>query len=362
MKLKSYVMGLIVLMGLSLGGITVYNQMKPAKPVGDASMSRMDMGKGADSMSEIEMSSNASKGPTKMDPESMDSMGSMNSMDMGQEGSKLAGYSMVQLDARKQQLIGVKTETAGKRTLKRLIRAYGVISHDTDLYSSQQEYISAYQYYRSLTDGDDSRRTALVILDAARKKLIIAGYSDAQIKALAGRGKPDDSLIEGGNSTRTWVYAQIYPNDLPYIQRGQRVRLSSPQLPGKNFYGVVDSLDTVVDPGNQSVRTRILAENSDGRLSHQGFVNAKIEVPIGTVLALPEEAVIDSGGRQIAFVDTGNGYFEPRELAVGRRAEGFYEVISGVKAGEKVVSAANFFIDSESQLKSATDNMGGMKM
>ena len=169
-------------------------------------------------------------------------------------------------------------------------------------------------------------------------------------------------MIEGRNSTRTWVYAQIYPNDLPYIQRGQRVRLSSPQLPGKIFYGVIDSLDTVVDPGNQSVRTRILAENSDGRLSHQGFVNAEIEVPIGTVLALPEEAVIDSGGRQIAFVNTGEGYFEPRELVVGRRAEGFYEVISGVKAGEKVVSAANFFIDSESQLKSATDNMGGMKM
>jgi multidrug efflux pump subunit AcrA (membrane-fusion protein) len=84
-----------------------------------------------------------------------------------------------------------------------------------------------------------------------------------------------------------------------------------------------------------------------------------IKVYVGKKLAIRDEAVLDSGKRQIAFVDKGQGYFEPRELQVGAKVENYYEVLSGVKEGERVVTSANFLIDSESKLKEAAGAMGG---
>jgi Cu(I)/Ag(I) efflux system membrane fusion protein len=83
------------------------------------------------------------------------------------------------------------------------------------------------------------------------------------------------------------------------------------------------------------------------------FVNAAIKADLGTVLALPESALLDSGARKLVFVDLGEGRIEPREVRVGREADGYYELLSGVREGEKVVTTANFLIDSESRLKSA---------
>ncbi len=285
-------------------------------------------------------------------------MGSMPGMDMGEstpEAANVPGYKEIQLDPRKQQLIGVKTAIVNQQTLTRSIRAYGTTSHDTDLYAAQEEFLSAYRYYRSLA-GNDGQTTAKLLLDSARKKLQIMGYGETQLNRLIARGQSDDSLIDGANTSRSWIYAQINQKDLPYVKAGQRARITGSEFAGQTVYGTVDSLDTVIDPETRSIRARILTDATK-TIAHQSYVNIDIEVPIGTVVALPEEAVIDSGGRQIAFVSIGDGYFQPRELVLGRRAAGFYEVIAGVKVGEKVVSAANFFIDSESQLKAASGNM-----
>jgi Cu(I)/Ag(I) efflux system membrane fusion protein len=87
------------------------------------------------------------------------------------------------------------------------------------------------------------------------------------------------------------------------------------------------------------------------------YANVEIKVRIGQKLAVPEGAIIDTGMRQMAIVDKGSGYFEPREVKVGTKVDDYYEVISGLKAGERVVTSANFLIDSESKFKEA---MGGM--
>ncbi|TCL59719.1 CusB/HlyD membrane fusion family barrel-sandwich protein [Hydrogenispora ethanolica] len=335
------VIGAAVAVVLAVAGLIGYHQLKPAGPAG-----------GEDSMAAMEMGDESGPAMAGMD------MGAMPGMAMGEsapEDKNVPGYAPIQLDARRQQLIGVKTTVVGRQALSRTIRAYGTISHDTDLYAAQQELISANRYYHSLAGGD-GQESARVILDSARKKLAIMGYSNAQINRLIARGRSDDSLIEGGSSSRVWIYARIYQNDLPYVKAGQKVRISGPELAGKTLYGTIDSLDTVLDPETRSIRARILA-GSDTPLAHESYVDVDIEVPIGAVVALPEEAVIDSGGRQLAFVSQGDGYFEPRQLVLGRHAAGYYEVISGVRFGEKVVSSANFFIDSESQLKAATGNM-----
>ena len=88
-------------------------------------------------------------------------------------------------------------------------------------------------------------------------------------------------------------------------------------------------------------------------LKHEMFVDAVIHVDLGTRLAIPEDALMDTGTRQLAFVKTGEGLYEPREIQIGHEAEGYYEVLSGLKEGEEVVTSANFLIDSESRLKAA---------
>lgn len=345
---------LVLIVSLGVSGIIVQSKVKSkASQAGSDSMAAMEMGNSSDSSMEgMEMGNDAASMPGM-------EMGNDSSMAMDGDtpSSGIPGYGNVKLDARKQQLIGVKTALVEKRTLNRTIRTYGTTSHDTELYSAQQEYLSAYRYYRSL-NGNDGQATAKMLLNAARRKLAIMGYSDAQIDGLAARGQSDDSLIDGAKPARTWIYAQIYQKDLPFVQRGQRVRITGSELTGSSINGVIDSLDTVIDPETRSIRARILSD-ANTRLTHESYVNVDIEVNVGEVAAIPEEAVVDGGGRQIAFVSQGDGYYEPRELVLGRHAEGYYEVVSGVRVGEKVVNSANFFIDSESRLKAATGNMSG---
>ena len=90
------------------------------------------------------------------------------------------------------------------------------------------------------------------------------------------------------------------------------------------------------------------------------YANIGLKIPLGKRLVVPDEAVLDSGTRQLVFIDKGQGTFEPRDVKVGARVDGYTEVLAGLSAGERVVTSANFLIDSESQLKTAVGGMGGM--
>jgi len=148
-----------------------------------------------------------------------------------------------------------------------------------------------------------------------------------------------------------WVYAQVYEYEIQMVKPGQRVELTATAYPGRKFHGVVKSLDPILSAETRSLRARIEVPNPEGLLTLQMYVDANILANIGRKLALPESALVDTGTRKIVFIDLGNGRLEPREVQVGRQAEGYYEVLSGVKEGEKVVTSANFLIDSESKLK-----------
>jgi Cu(I)/Ag(I) efflux system membrane fusion protein len=125
------------------------------------------------------------------------------------------------------------------------------------------------------------------------------------------------------------------------------------------FTGKVFVVTPTVDPVTRTNKVRFEIPNPDFKLKPNMYANVDIKVYVGKKLAIRDEAVLDSGKRQIAFVDKGQGYFEPRELKLGLKVENYYEVLSGVKEGERVVTSANFLIDSESKLKEAAGAMGG---
>jgi Cu(I)/Ag(I) efflux system membrane fusion protein len=123
----------------------------------------------------------------------------------------------------------------------------------------------------------------------------------------------------------------------------------------------VKSIDTVLDPMTRSVKVRAEIANPDGFLKPEMFVNVTIYIPLGRKLAIPEDAVLDTGERKLVFLSLGEGKFAPREVKLGYSAEGYYEITSGLREGDKVVTSANFLIDSESKLKSAISGMGEHK-
>ena len=108
-----------------------------------------------------------------------------------------------------------------------------------------------------------------------------------------------------------------------------------------------------VDMTTRTARVRIILDNPDGTLSPGMFVRVALKMPMGAQLVIPASGVLQSGNRQIIFVDHGNGYLEPREIQLGARVGDDFIVLKGLKEGEEIITSANFLIDSESQLQAA---------
>jgi Cu(I)/Ag(I) efflux system membrane fusion protein len=129
--------------------------------------------------------------------------------------------------------------------------------------------------------------------------------------------------------------------------------------PGETFHGTVSFIEPVMDSKSRSVRVRVEVPNTQGLLLPEMFLTGRIEAVVGeNSLVVPELAVIRSGVRDLVILDLGQGRMAPREVTLGHRVDGFYEVKSGLRAGDKVIDRALFLVDSESQLKSALEKMG----
>jgi RND family efflux transporter MFP subunit len=148
---------------------------------------------------------------------------------------------------------------------------------------------------------------------------------------------------------------------LPFIQVGQRTEVELSSMPGKPFEGRVAYLSPVVDQTAKTAQARIEVRNTaDLQLKPGMFATVRIASPVAvSAVAVPEQAVIHSGERAVAVIALGGGYFDPREVRLGLTAGGYVQVLQGVAAGEKIVTSAQFLIDSESNLKSAVNQMGG---
>ncbi|MBI4226658.1 MAG: efflux RND transporter periplasmic adaptor subunit [Candidatus Omnitrophica bacterium] len=271
-----------------------------------------------------------------------------------------AGYAPIQLTPGKQQLIGVTTAVAQRRVMTRTIRAAGRIAYDPELYQAQQEYVQAVRTLarvRADASPDIGERSQQLV-DAIRLRLRLLGLSPELIEEVGGQDGPDQSLLLADPQGRVWLYATVYEFELPLVTPGQMVVVEAPAAPGKSFEGVVRAVDPVLDPVTRTARVRAALTDPEGALKPEMYVNASLVVPIGDVLAVPDAAVLQTGTRQILFVDQGEGRFDPRRVTVGVTAEGFSEIRDGVAEGERVVTSGNFLIDSESRLKAAVAGMG----
>lgn len=296
--------------------------------------------------------------------DSMAGMTGMQGMDMAaaQQGGQKPGSDRVtvNINPEKQQLIGVKTDSVMKRPLGKSVDTVGVVAYDPELYYAQQDYIQATQAIADAQKAGDasSLKSGQDSADSAKTRLKVMGLTDQQIKDIGARNSPDKSLLIT-DSGSAWVYAQVFQDDLAYVKRGQSADITSSSTGRTVFEGDVVAIDPALNPETRSARVRIKIKETNGMLKPEMYVDVKIKLTEGTFLSIPSDAVLDTGARQIAFVDKGDGYFEPRNVILGAKMGDYYVVKGGVAEGEKIVVNANFLIDSESQLKAAISNMTG---
>jgi len=254
--------------------------------------------------------------------------------------------------------------------------------YSPDLVATEREYLAARKNQQRVAQSTVPGVTegAASLLEAATERLKQWGVSQREIERLESTGdvqkelevespvsgyiternalsnltvQPETRLYSVADLSTVWVLAEVFQNDLGRIKVGDRATLTVDSYPGRVFEGRVNFIYPQVDMMTRTARARLIFSNSGLKLSPGMFVNVTLKVSIGKQLVIPATGVLQSGTRQIVFVSRGDGYIEPREVQLGSRAGDDFIVLKGVKAGEEIVTSANFLIDSESQLQAA---------
>ncbi len=254
--------------------------------------------------------------------------------------------------------------------------------YSPDIVATEREYLVAKknqeQVAQSTVPGVAS--SAASLLDATSERLKQWGVSQQEISRLESTGQvqqelqfdspvsgyiternalpsvsvqPETRLFTVADLSSVWVQAQVFQNDLGRIKVGDPATLTVSTFPGRTFRGRVDFIYPQLDTDTRTAKVRIVSANSDLQLKPGMFVNVALKVPMGSQLVIPASGVLQSGSRQIAFVERSDGYLEPREVELGTRVGDEFVVSKGLKAGEQIVTSANFLIDSESQLQAS---------
>jgi len=254
--------------------------------------------------------------------------------------------------------------------------------YSPDLVATEREYLVAKQNQQQVAQSTVQGVTASAasLLDAAAERLKQWGVPQKEIARLESTGQvqqelevdspvsgyiternalpnltvqPETRLYSVADLSTVWVLAEVFQNDLGRIKVGDRATLTVDSYPGRVFEGRVNFIYPQVDMMTRTARARLIFSNSGLKLSPGMFVNITLKVSMGKQLVIPATGVLQSGTRQIVFVSRADGYIEPREVQLGSRAGDDFIVLKGVKAGEEIVTSANFLIDSESQLQAA---------
>jgi Cu(I)/Ag(I) efflux system membrane fusion protein len=174
------------------------------------------------------------------------------------------------------------------------------------------------------------------------------------------RAQPGGVLFKIADHSVIWALIDVAERDLGEISRGQRVVVKARSFPGREFTGKLEVIYPEINRETRTARVRVELQNPDQKLLHDMYVDAEIEVgKQEPVLAVAENAVLDTGTRQTVLIYKGEGRIEPREVKIGQRGGGYIEVRDGLREGELVVTSANFLIDAESNLKAALKGLAG---
>ena len=317
----------------------------------------------------------------------------------------------VKLSPGKIQRTGVKSEPAAARVIRTLIRAPGTIQLDErrisvismraeswvqkvanvttgtrvskgqplmEIYSpaiatASAEYIATINSKTTGGEGFYGRGSrqrlmnldvpdaAIVAMEKSRTVPITIDWSAPrdgivlERNAIEGmRAQPGDVLFRVADTSVVWAMIDVAERDLGTLAVGQPVTVKARSFPGRAFAGRISVIYPQVNRETRTARVRIELSNPDGALLPDMYVDAEIDTGRPEpVLTIPESAILDTGSKQAVFIDKGQGRFEPRDVVLGHRGDGYVEVREGVTEGEPVVVSANFLIDAESNLKAA---------
>jgi Cu(I)/Ag(I) efflux system membrane fusion protein len=190
---------------------------------------------------------------------------------------------------------------------------------------------------------------------------VLAPFSGTVVEKFVFEGqyvREGDKLFEVADFSTMWFMFEIYERDLPWVHPGQKVQVTTPAVPGLVMESKVDFIDPNISEMTRSTRGRIVLTNpvvevnglKRRLLPHRGFAQARIRAELGDSLLIPRSAVLNPSGQPVAYVDLGEGNFEPRQLRLGRVGDHHYEVLDGVKEGELIVANGNLLIDAQAQL------------
>ncbi|MCK5178559.1 MAG: efflux RND transporter periplasmic adaptor subunit [Candidatus Omnitrophica bacterium] len=281
--------------------------------------------------------------------------------DMGAFGENV--ISKVTIKARELKLAGVEAEPVERRQLFKEIRAVGKVAYDPQLAIAQDEFISAVSSSEKAQKGgiEEIIKRARQLVGSSKRKLLLLGLNEAQIKDLEATKKVQENLILP--KEKMWVYGDVYEYELNWVKEGSFVKVKPIGMSGEEFYGEIVSINPVVDAQTRSVRFRALIDNLDRKLKPEMYVDIEIMSQYTDlkgneeILSIPKSALLDTGRRTIVWVHKGDGDFEGRRVEIGPESidhslnpRKYYPVLKGLKQGEKVVTKGNFLIDSQSQI------------
>lgn len=359
-----------------------------------------------------------SQGGTGMNMPGMDMSGMGGNQPAKSSG--VPGLAAVQIAPELQQRLGVTTGEVRKEHLRMSVHTVGIVRPNEkrlarvhirtegwirdlfvnftgekvekggkllSIYSPQ--FVTTQQEYLNAVQGRDES-----LAELARKRLELWDVPDEEIKELRRAGKPktyltlrspiagtvlkknafEDQYVTSAtelyvvaNLSTVWVQAKVYEYELPHVELGRQATVSLPALPDRQLTGEVVFIEPTVEEPARTVQVRVELPNRDGRLKPGMFAHITIEHPMGDGLLVPASAVIRTGNRDYAFRAETDHRFVPVEVTISpyQFSERFH-ILSGLKAGDCVVTSANFLVDSESRLRfggmEGMAGMGGMKM
>ena len=261
--------------------------------------------------------------------------------------------------------------------------------YSPDLVASQEEYLLALQGQKQLgaSEFPEVARGSRDLLEATKRRFQLWDITEDHLRELEQTGKvmkalpihspitgtvirkealagahvdPGEELYTIADLSHLWVLADIYEYELSFVKIGQQAAVKLSYDPGTVLKGKVGFIYPTLDPKTRTAKVRFELDNRDEKLKPDMYANVEFRVELGKRLAIPQEAIIESGQKQVVFLHLGEGRLEPRVIKTGVKTGEWSEVLEGLKEGEHIVTSANFLIDSESRLKSVVEGMGGM--
>lgn len=252
--------------------------------------------------------------------------------------------------------------------------------YSPELYATQEEYLLALKSSKISPEGmfaEELNVSNQELLRATKERLLLWDVPRKEIERLQETKKPSYGLtfyspVNGivleknafygrnvgpgidlftiADLSWVWVMADVYEQDISLMKMGQDVDFTITAFPTMHFKGTISFINYVLDPKTRNVKVRIDVDNLKYLLKPDMYGVVELKVDMGTSLAIPQDAVIDTGLRKIIFIDEGKGHFTPREVELGYLADGYFQVLSGVSEGEVVVTSSQFLLDSESRI------------